>query len=391
MNSLVARCPHCDTAFKVVPEQLRVRQGRVRCGVCHEIFDGNAALVRAGHKPVTLRTTDPVAAAPVVSPLASEAPDLPATPEPQPVKRGVWGDADTARTARSANSFTPGRAVSGPASATRRAEPHLADSSAVEPRQLEPWQAEPRQVEPRQVEPRQAAPRQIEPRQLEPRFVESRPVEPRPVRSGEFGREPSFSAREPVDEPHWPGPAAFAASRPDAAAVPPMLAPAPVFSFSRLLFMLGFWLALLALIAQALWWWRTPLATHIPVLRERLEQVCQVLGCEVGYVRAPQRLSIASSAVQPAVLGGSADVQHLQLQAVLRNRAPHDQPWPHLEIVLTDHSDGTVARRVVAPDEYLPDGLWRQPFPAGSDRPINLALAARGNPVSGYRLALFFP
>ena len=37
--SLITRCPSCQTLFKVVPDQLRVSQGWVRCGQCEEIFD----------------------------------------------------------------------------------------------------------------------------------------------------------------------------------------------------------------------------------------------------------------------------------------------------------------------------------------------------------------
>jgi predicted Zn finger-like uncharacterized protein len=38
--AMVTQCPHCTTAFNVMPEQLFARDGRVRCGTCHEIFDG---------------------------------------------------------------------------------------------------------------------------------------------------------------------------------------------------------------------------------------------------------------------------------------------------------------------------------------------------------------
>ncbi len=36
---MLTRCPHCRTAFRVTPEQLKMRQGRVRCGACHTVFD----------------------------------------------------------------------------------------------------------------------------------------------------------------------------------------------------------------------------------------------------------------------------------------------------------------------------------------------------------------
>lgn len=42
--SLITRCPACATMFKVVPDQLRVSDGWVRCGQCDEVFDANAHL-----------------------------------------------------------------------------------------------------------------------------------------------------------------------------------------------------------------------------------------------------------------------------------------------------------------------------------------------------------
>jgi predicted Zn finger-like uncharacterized protein len=42
--SLITRCPACGTMFKVVPDQLRISEGWVRCGHCAEIFDAAAHL-----------------------------------------------------------------------------------------------------------------------------------------------------------------------------------------------------------------------------------------------------------------------------------------------------------------------------------------------------------
>src|SRR3954468_18268106 len=40
--SLITRCPACGTMFKVVPDQLRISEGWVRCGHCAEVFDATA-------------------------------------------------------------------------------------------------------------------------------------------------------------------------------------------------------------------------------------------------------------------------------------------------------------------------------------------------------------
>jgi predicted Zn finger-like uncharacterized protein len=40
--SLITCCPACQTSFRIVPDQLRISEGWVRCGQCQEVF--NAAL-----------------------------------------------------------------------------------------------------------------------------------------------------------------------------------------------------------------------------------------------------------------------------------------------------------------------------------------------------------
>jgi predicted Zn finger-like uncharacterized protein len=58
---LAARCPACHTVFRVVPDQLRVSQGWVRCGRCAEVFNATLSLV-------DVETGAPRSAAEVLSP-----------------------------------------------------------------------------------------------------------------------------------------------------------------------------------------------------------------------------------------------------------------------------------------------------------------------------------
>ncbi len=43
--SMITRCPGCQTLFKVVPDQLRISEGWVRCGHCSQIFDATPHLL----------------------------------------------------------------------------------------------------------------------------------------------------------------------------------------------------------------------------------------------------------------------------------------------------------------------------------------------------------
>ena len=38
--ALATSCPRCQTSFRVVPDQLKIRRGLVRCGACQHVFSG---------------------------------------------------------------------------------------------------------------------------------------------------------------------------------------------------------------------------------------------------------------------------------------------------------------------------------------------------------------
>jgi predicted Zn finger-like uncharacterized protein len=73
--SLITQCPACSTMFRVVPDQLRVSEGWVRCGQCDEVFDANAQLRSAEDVPAP----DPI---PKLTPEAEA--EAEAAPEPEP-------------------------------------------------------------------------------------------------------------------------------------------------------------------------------------------------------------------------------------------------------------------------------------------------------------------
>ncbi|MEN5167882.1 MJ0042-type zinc finger domain-containing protein, partial [Achromobacter kerstersii] len=75
--ALTTRCPQCGTSFKVVPDQLRVRNGLVRCGACSTVFDGRACLLPESGAPTTLPPA-PVAQ-PATQPAAAAAAPVLAT------------------------------------------------------------------------------------------------------------------------------------------------------------------------------------------------------------------------------------------------------------------------------------------------------------------------
>lgn len=48
---MFTRCPTCSTTFRVTPEQLKARLGRVRCGQCKAVFNALDSLIEEGALP----------------------------------------------------------------------------------------------------------------------------------------------------------------------------------------------------------------------------------------------------------------------------------------------------------------------------------------------------
>ncbi len=60
--ALVTRCPECATLFKIVPDQLRISEGWVRCGHCNEVFDASVDLHQQPNEALVATPVVPLAA-----------------------------------------------------------------------------------------------------------------------------------------------------------------------------------------------------------------------------------------------------------------------------------------------------------------------------------------
>lgn len=76
------RCPQCATSFRITPEQLRAKAGKVRCGHCQAVFDAFDSLID-DTGPVTVMPLPPATKPKKSKPPAAEAP-LPGDVETQP-------------------------------------------------------------------------------------------------------------------------------------------------------------------------------------------------------------------------------------------------------------------------------------------------------------------
>lgn len=294
---MLTRCPGCTTTFRVTPEQVKARHGKVRCGRCQNVFDAIEHLVDA-------------------------AVALPATPEPEPAPEPIH--APPAPAAAAAEPPAEERAAAAPPAAASEliaSLPPLEPAPAVRTAQLDA-----------DTEP-----------------AEDILLQPSPL-STDYAR-----IQSPPGQAGWPW--TIAAT-----------------------------LVFVVLVAQLMIAFRVDLAVKYPQTRPLLDLLCEHAHCVVELPSDPDMVSIESSDLHPAKKGG------LELTATLRNRAPHAQAWPQLELTLTDGADKPIVRKVIAPEQYLPatqsaaDG-----FAANGEQAVQLLLDAGNLPAAGYRLYLFYP
>jgi predicted Zn finger-like uncharacterized protein len=133
---------------------------------------------------------------------------------------------------------------------------------------------------------------------------------------------------------------------------------------------------------------RVELAVVWPETKPALIALCDFADCEVGLPSKVALVSIEASDLVP----DKERTGWLALTATLKNRAPFAQQFPHLELTLTDTADKAIARKVLAPADYLPP---KTAFANGMLPNADILVAIGVDPgemtASGYRLYLFYP
>ncbi|AUA55120.1 MJ0042 family finger-like domain [Achromobacter spanius] len=436
--ALTTRCPQCGTTFKVVPDQLRVRNGLVRCGACSTVFDGRACLLpEAGSLPPSAPPVPPVppvassaaaAAAPVLAPTL-------ARPSAEPRQTPPWEDEPAApRSAPIAPAAPPPAPVAPftPVAPTVRAEPVISPvaTPAIPPAVLRGRDAIRRPVQPEDTLPedepyddhdledevREAPHGRVDTGRTDnfrtdsgyqKPIIASRDNEPiikwddrdAPDDDDDRDRHDDLGDDRDLDDDREPvlGEARTRySSATDVGRAPPEFLDQDRSERRGLMRKIWGYACLLGLIAlglQLLYVYRTDIANSAPALRPVLETVCQPLGCTVGYARRLERIAISSSSLQPPTGAAAIDDgrSRLVLNLVLRNRYDKPQHWPALVLDLTDLSDTVVVRKVLKPEDYLTPEQLRGPFAPAGELKISVPIEVTGVQVNGYQLDKFFP
>lgn len=406
MAQMITRCPACGTRFKVVPDQLRMSQGWVRCGHCAEIFDAARQMADAAAAAL-----EPMPATPPPGHALPNAASAPAS-EPGPDALGLNGsgaDVDDARP-------VPGPAPP-PDEAPETAAAMESDLAAYVQAQAIESAQDPLWIPELHRPSADAAQDDRRSSNGEDNGQASTPASPPrlvvslPARSVPLPMRPAASQTSDMPLPRRPATDApvAAPAMPRRVAAPPVRAAAPVdpahaeVSFlreaapqappvhtngpgRRMLWSASAVVALLVLLWQLALHERDRLAATAPGLRPLLDALCLPLGCRVQALRRIDAIVIDGSSFQ--MLGERS----YRLSLTLRNRAPHPVAVPAVALSLTDIAEQPVVRRVLLPQDFgtPPDALQAHGEWAASVE-LQVAENAGAARVVGYRIDPFYP
>ncbi|MFV9475151.1 zinc-ribbon and DUF3426 domain-containing protein [Advenella sp. RU8] len=323
------RCTKCETIFNVTEEQLALRDGLVRCGICKNVFNGQEALLpeEVDDFPVleheqAVWPEEPVVAGHEVSNIYPEnnretrKPDLAEQPEPS-----VLQDEPDFHMSHDAGIY-----------GNESKEPRLGGQS---------WQDEP-----------------------EPIILHNEP-------SGIYDHEP---LRMDVDDTEN------------------YVADSYQPRNTSIFWILGIFLGIIALIGQGLVVYRNQLVNIAPSLRPTLQHICQVTGCELGSDKNLASLQLKNWVLKPDLAAKPQEgVTALRLQFTLRNNDARAQVWPLLVIHLKNQQGLIEITKILEPQEYVQANLLGQKFQPGTEVFINVPLAVFNVAVSGFELSLVYP
>lgn len=329
--SLITRCPACETLFRVVPDQLRISDGWVRCGQCDEVFDASLHL-----QPTTPSLAEPVVRppAPVTPPAATD--EAPAASAPVEIDLAIEFDVDPLqRPAVSPLAMAP------PPPAAAGDECHWTASSS-----FDPWT----------------------PAASDAPMALDRPasIDIDTHAEAEAQRKSALSG---VSFLRAKRAASFWHRR----------------AMRVTLLLLAAALAL-GLAAQGVLHERDRLLAFEPRLQPWLQLLCEPFNCRLSALRQIESIMIDGSSFTR--IRGDA----YRLNFTLKNVANTALAVPAMELTLTDALDQAVLRRVLTPGQL---GAASDTLTPGADWSASVALAVQAGSaaerIAGYRLLAFYP
>ncbi len=334
------QCPECKTRFRVNDDQLRVAQGQVRCSRCHIAFNALEFLrapADSPSSPTSASETEETAADPDTNFLS-------AMDEFSDLKAQISDDLCP---------FEDSETIAAPAEAENSIDDELSDVL----RELEEFELNTQQQTAAAFTNEIETPELDEPVTLD--LTETEVPEP-PIAFEKTGLQDQLLMDDILGNK------------------------TPTKKGRSVWWSMGILTLLLLALSQLSWFGRDKLM-HYPEGRLLLENACNLMGCELPTIRAPEQIQVLSRSITSHPKVEDA----LLIQLTIANKANFSQPYPVLQISLYSSEELLVVQRRFQPNEYLTDNGRPGQLDPGRALYVELEINDPGNDVTGFKLEFF--
>jgi predicted Zn finger-like uncharacterized protein len=363
--SLLTQCPACQTYYRVVPDQLRISDGWVKCGQCSDIFNASAYLIEIDTNSVL-----PAGVAPINSPLPATGQVISQLEDGAPMRSGDFPHEISAGVdAKQVEKTAPFDSQVHSSIETMNGNGTASEAALVEPF----WVAQDMEADARpDVLPQLEFP-------VDGPVVESViAADSQCVRWDDAL--PSSDVAIPTVQETIATDETVTFLRNDGV---PSIWQKPLVRGGLMLLLIGL---VLLLVGQWVYRERDKLTATHPALKATLQGACTWLNCVVQPVRQIDALTIDSVAFN------KLDKDAYKLSFLVKNSSELPLAYPAVELVLTDAEDQPAYRRVLLSSEL---GAKTPELPAGAEWPVTITLRVDAPTVTqrvlGYRLLVFYP
>ncbi|MFC7299175.1 DUF3426 domain-containing protein [Herminiimonas aquatilis] len=397
--ALATQCPHCQTTFRVVHDQLKLRAGLVRCGHCKEIFNGIEHLLPPPDAEPADSTASAVEPAFAATGLSDSPPDK--TAEEQSLVTTALDaaspDTATAVGEKEEARYTPSDQIDFDIPAPSQAEVDEGPGPSAEPvaskredplqrmtlvdftREYPEQDANAEQANTASGNVSNGADSQdFDPNSKDELDEAIEDLQRKPWRSNKKAAQAKASDNQDESEFIDDDEPAFVKRGRRQQRLGKKLAIA-----------LGItcFILLIAALTQGTYLFRNQIAGAFPQAKPFLTQLCDVIACRIELPAQINAVSIESSELQTL----AENKESFVLTTLLRNYSETLQAWPHIELTLNDANEKPLLRRVFKPTDFLSAEEIRAGFAASSEHTVKLSFELAQIKASGYRVYLFYP
>ncbi len=398
--ALATQCPHCQTTFRVVHDQLKLRAGLVRCGHCKEIFNGIEHLLPPPDVTSTEKTASAVESAVVATPSNEFTAE-------QTVEEFSLA-AHVIDTSSEATSFiddeieeeldhAPSEQIDFDIPDSPESEPEI-DSEAQQPAAQEISKREDPLQRMTLVDFTREYPEDSDSTDQEHTDKQEFSNAEYPPTFDPHSRDELDEAIEDLQRKPWRSNKKSAKKKRIQEEPKSIADDEPTFikrgrrkqrlgKKLRIAISIACFILLIAALVQGTYLFRNQIAGIFPQAKPFLTQLCDVVACRIELPAQITAVSIESSELQ--TLAENKDT--FVLTTLLRNYSDTLQAWPHIELTLNDANEKPLLRRVFKPDDYLTEIEVRKGFAASSEHSVKLTFELAQIKASGYRVYLFYP